>query len=297
MNKSTIKTIATHNGQFHLDELVAIAIMKLIDDNIMVVRTRKPETYNACDMRVDVGEEYNLELNTYDHHQREEIPPRENGVPYASAGLVWKHFGRSLCSSDDVHARIDKELIQPVDIIDSGKDISDGKAFMRSFSMHREIGNLNRIVGLGKESEVSAFNRSIVQVIGMLENELLVANEQANVDEHIREILSRYKGKPYVVLDEGMLWWQNVIVSETDKTYVIFLGSDGRYKVQGVPPAIGEFSCRKPFPKEWRGHTNELSKISNVEGALFCHKNGFLSSTNSLDSAIKMAEKAYAATE
>ena len=25
MNKSTIKTIATHNGQFHLDELVAIA--------------------------------------------------------------------------------------------------------------------------------------------------------------------------------------------------------------------------------------------------------------------------------
>src|SRR3989338_698287 len=192
MNQETVKKIATHNGQFHLDEIVAIAIVKLINPDVSVVRTRKPEIFNACDMRIDVGESYNPEQHTYDHHQREEIPSRDNGVPYASAGLVWKHFGRVLCASDSVYKLIDEELIQCVDAVDNGKDtsgrdVSDEKIlFMRAFSMHREIRNLNKLVGLGKETEEIAFNRAVSQVREMLENELIVVNSQADVDDHIR---------------------------------------------------------------------------------------------------------------
>ena len=120
--------------------------------------------------------------------------------------------------------------------------------------MHREIGNLNRIVGLGKESEVSAFNRSIVQVIGMLENELLVATNKRMLMNTFEKYSQDMKESHMLFWDEGMLWWQNVIVSETDKTYVIFLGSDGRYKVQSAAGNWRIFMSQA-FSQEWREGT------------------------------------------
>ena len=32
----------------------------------------------------------------YDHHQRGGNGARENGVPYASCGLIWREFGKEL---------------------------------------------------------------------------------------------------------------------------------------------------------------------------------------------------------
>jgi len=89
-----MKIIAVHNGEFHTDDVFAVAILKLIYPNLIAIRTRDKDKLKEVDARVDVGFKYDPSSGDYDHHQKEGAGKRKNGVPYASAGLIWKHFGK-----------------------------------------------------------------------------------------------------------------------------------------------------------------------------------------------------------
>ena len=57
--KNTKLTIGTHNGVFHTDEIVAISMYRAyIEDNVEIIRTRNPQEFNSCDVKIDVGGEY-----------------------------------------------------------------------------------------------------------------------------------------------------------------------------------------------------------------------------------------------
>lgn len=81
-------TIGTHNGIFHSDEVVACAILCLInsDISIHILRSREIEILNHCDICLDIGG------GKYDHHQPNFNETRKNSIKYASAGLIWKDF-------------------------------------------------------------------------------------------------------------------------------------------------------------------------------------------------------------
>jgi hypothetical protein len=65
--------IGTHDGSFHCDEALAIAMLKVLPEyqQSPVVRTRKPEVLAQCHLVVDVGAVYDPPTHRYDHHQRE----------------------------------------------------------------------------------------------------------------------------------------------------------------------------------------------------------------------------------
>ena len=46
--------IATHSGNFHADEVTAVAILKLIYPKAKVIRTRDEKKLNETNIRVDV---------------------------------------------------------------------------------------------------------------------------------------------------------------------------------------------------------------------------------------------------
>ena len=115
--------IGTHNGIFHYDELIAVALISILHGgNISVIRTREPSTLKFCDIVVDVGG------GIYDHHMPGGNGKRESGTPYASAGLVWQAFGDQILKSlgcpkahlNTCKMRVDKELIEDLDKIDNG---------------------------------------------------------------------------------------------------------------------------------------------------------------------------------
>ena len=118
-------TVGTHNGEFHADEIFALSILKKIYSNMKIIRTRDREKLKRMDFRVDVGNKYNSKTNDYDHHQKEFDLKRKNGIPYASAGLVWKHFGEKLVNSREAFDYIDGKLIQPIDAEDNGFNLAD----------------------------------------------------------------------------------------------------------------------------------------------------------------------------
>lgn len=97
MNKDI--TIVTHNGSFHADDVFAVATLHLAfpDKNITVIRSRDAQKFLLADFLVDVGGSYDPDNNKFAHHQTGGAGVYDNGIPYASFGLVWKKFGNSVC--------------------------------------------------------------------------------------------------------------------------------------------------------------------------------------------------------
>ena len=112
-------TAITHGGTFHADEIMATVILEKVFGDIIVCRTfRVPE-----DLKEDVIV-YDIGFGTFDHHQKGGNGARENGVPYAACGLIWKEFGHKIvadtCNPELVWNLIDRGLIQGIDAGDNG---------------------------------------------------------------------------------------------------------------------------------------------------------------------------------
>eukprot|EP00919_Chromeraceae_sp_WS-2016_P045117 GHVR01107543.1.p1 GENE.GHVR01107543.1~~GHVR01107543.1.p1 ORF type:complete len:111 (+),score=16.77 GHVR01107543.1:49-381(+) len=89
-------TIVTHDGRFHCDDAMAIAMLNRIPEfaNFELVRTRDAGIIDRADVVVDVGGIFDHEKKRYDHHQRgfNEVfgVKHFTRTKLSSAGLVFK---------------------------------------------------------------------------------------------------------------------------------------------------------------------------------------------------------------
>lgn len=127
--------VVTHGGIFHADECMAVAIYSAYQKSIgneeplKVHRAFNPKVVESMKegaIAVDFGG------GKFDHHQRggngERAAGSEEKSPYASAGLIWKEYGKELLKNlniseadiDKVFETIDKDIIEDIDKIDNG---------------------------------------------------------------------------------------------------------------------------------------------------------------------------------
>src|SRR6185369_12848851 len=114
----------------HPDDVFAVATLKLLlenDQELTIIRTRDVEKISAADYVVDVGGEYDPARNRFDHHQTSGAGKRENTIPYASFGLVWKKFGEQVCGSKEIADKIEEKLVLTIDADDNGLIFSEPK--------------------------------------------------------------------------------------------------------------------------------------------------------------------------
>ena len=72
----------THAGKFHADDVFSAALLRILRPDIRFVRAMGlPEGFGG--FAFDIG------WGRFDHHQKD-APVRENGVPYAAFGLLWR---------------------------------------------------------------------------------------------------------------------------------------------------------------------------------------------------------------
>ncbi len=129
-DNTNIYYIGTHNGIFHCDEVVAIAMMAIIlekaNASVNVIRSRDMELLKRdANILIDVG------FGKFDHHQKGGNGERSNGVKYASAGLIWNKFGDGIVNllsnkleTDEITEIaniIDQEIVQKIDMEDNGQ--------------------------------------------------------------------------------------------------------------------------------------------------------------------------------
>ncbi|MCB2307745.1 MYG1 family protein [Clostridium estertheticum] len=293
INENNIKTLGTHSGKFHADDVMATAILRLLLGDIKVIRTRDEEVLKKLDFVYDIS------LGEFDHHQLDkEI--RENNIPYAASGLVWREFGSRVIQKfnsgfdeDDIISifdYIDKTLVQGIDAIDNG---IDSKAEFKVTSISDIIQNFNPTWD-DDSSKDDAFEEAVGFAIVVIKRiisrqvSVIKARDIVNKGFQNREI------NEIMVLKNGCPWLQQLLKIDINSE-VLFVISPGdnnaEYKIQTVKKTAGTFEARKDLVESIRGKSSEeINSIIKIDDAIFCHKAGFIASTKSLTSALKIAK-------
>ena len=250
-----INTLVTHNGQFHADEVMAVALLSLFNiidlNTINIVRTRDMSIISQADIVLDVGGVYEPEKLRFDHHQL-----RKGTI--SSAGFVWKWIKESIV---ETYTEIDR-LISEIDAQDCGIKP------MAKFSFSHVISTLNSDELFDDEGQSSAFLHAVgvaLSMVGMLKTEQ---------DQYVmaKKVIARHQIEKIglnrvIILEEYCPSWKMVVHGEStyaQVTHIIwYLEQKKQWVVQVPATKPGEFKLAHPAMKP-------------DVNALFVHANGFL---------------------
>ncbi len=293
------KTIVTHNSTFHADDVFAVATILLMEPDAKIIRTRDRELISKGDFVVDVGYEYDAERNRFDHHQPGGAGKRENGIQYASFGLVWRKFGEKLSGGKEEFELIDQSLVEPLDAHDNGQPIAEN--IYENLREYTLIDFLYSYLPKDEEAE-KLLDETFVKVVGVAK-ELIVreigrAKEDVKSGHEVEGIYNETEDKRIIVMDHEYNWFR-VLMKLPEPIFVVYPRNDGvSWGIRGVPDSNKVYGTRrKDFPKEWGGKTGEeLQKITGVADAIFAHRGLFMASAKTKEGAIEMAKKALNAS-
>jgi uncharacterized UPF0160 family protein len=289
--------VATHPGNFHADDVFAVAALRLAhgDDAIEVVRTRDADAQAAADVRVDVGGADNAQSGDFDHHQKGGAGERANGIRYASFGLVWRHVGVDVAGSEEAAASVDERLVQGVDANDTGQTIMESLVDgVRPMTVSGIVAARNPAWDeeIGSDEEDTRFLEAVALAQGILAREVAGAAAFQRARELVRAAIARAQDARVIELDRNMPWRETVIAGAPDALYVIYPKSDG-WGMQAVPVAAGSFDNRRDLPAGWAGLSgDELAAATGVGDAIFAHAGRFYASAGTRDGIIALARQA-----
>jgi len=291
------KICVTHDGTFHADDIFSTAVFYIINNgNIKIIRTRDQKVFLKANYLYDVGEEYNPDLNKFDHHQNGS-PLRENGIPYAAFGLIWKKYGEQICWSKNVADKIEKKIVLPIDMSDNGIDIST-PVFKSIFNY--TIDDLFKICfPTWKENDKyinKIFKAQVLKAVELLKREIKIAKDDVEGEKILIESYNQSQNKKILILNINLprYLYQNFLSRYSETIYIILPSKNfTNWKIEAIRKNENTLESKRPFPENWRGVTDkdELIKISGISDIQFCHKNGFLSETKTKEGAISLAEK------
>ena len=260
----------THAGVFHADDVFSTALLKLVNPEFTVTRVfHAPDENDAIIYDIGGGD--------FDHHQKN-APVRENCVPYAAFGLLWKEYGAMITGSEKIRERLDEAFVSKLDDTDNGGSENPLSFAISAFNPAWD----------STEDRNAAFDRSVDFAYDILTK--LIEREQS-VKKAETEVLESYgKMKNGIVILERFVPWSDTL-AETDAVFVIYPSLRGGYNLQGVPVSTDSRDVKIPIPEAWRGRSaEELAHISGIKGLNFCHAGGFLATADSLEDAFKTAE-------
>lgn len=261
----------THAGKFHSDDVFSSALLTYLNPDIKITRGYViPEDFKGVVFDIGGGK--------YDHHQKDALI-RDNGIPYAAFGLLWKEFGTLILSEEDAK-NFDKSFVQPLDYSDNTGASNEMAELISLFNPNWDE-DLDYDVCFNEAKEIALailtkkFN--FIKSLNRAENFVKEAVENAQDN-----ILVLAKRAPWKHFTDG-----------TDIEFVVYPSARGGYNAQGVPMSMGSADLKISFPKEWRGKTaDELKAISGVETLSFCHNSGFLISAGTIEDTIKACKLA-----
>jgi len=279
-------TIATHNGNFHADDVFSIAALKHVFPAFNLIRTRDLDLIAKADIVIDVGGEYDAGTGRFDHHQRGGAGARENGIPYSSFGLIWQKYGVEICQgSEEVANSVDAGLVSTIDAIDCGhvEGVAQGISLSQTISMFnptwQEDSHFDTCFDEAVDFAARVLTRFIASAAGGISARSMVA-----------EAIEKAEDPRVIVLEKYTPWKRTVHALSDQALYMIYPSDSGQWRIQTVPVEPGSFEDRKSLPQPWAGLSNlALQKATGIEDAMFCHNGLFIAGAESFESTMKMA--------
>jgi uncharacterized UPF0160 family protein len=290
--------IVTHSGNFHPDDSFAVASLRLLlKKPVKVRRSRDPEVWKTGDYVVDVGGEYDPVTRRFDHHQIGGAGARENGIPYAAFGLVWKTYGTQIAGSTEAAEAIDKKLVAQIDAMDNGTG-----AFVpvQADAYPYTVGNVILAnLPTWKEDRTGTdakFLDAVAFAEKVLAREIRIAADTLEGRKLVEKLYRESPRKDVVTFDSGYPW-HDVLHRFPEALFVVEpAAEDGvtqGWKVRTVHKASHTFENRKDLPASWAGLRDaQLAAVTGVPDALFCHNKRFIAVAKSKEGALALAELA-----
>lgn len=287
----TDKTIVTHDGNFHADDVFSIAALKSIFPNFNLIRTRDLAVIAKADIVIDVGGEYNADTGRFDHHQRGGAGARENGIPYSSFGLIWQKYGLALCqNNEEVANAVDDGLVSIIDAIDCGhvEGVAQGISLSQTISMFnptwQEDGDFDACFNEAVDFASRILARFIASADGGISAKVIVAKAIENAAD-----------PRVIVLEKYTPWKRTVHALSTEALYMVYPSQSGQWRIQTVPVEPGSFEDRKSLPQPWAGLSGKaLQAVTGIDDAMFCHNGLFIAGAETFANTMKMAAIALA---
>lgn len=295
-------TIAVHDRSFHADDVTAVAILSLYfkqqGKRVKIIRTREQSVFEKADIVCDVGGIYDSSKNRFDHHQTGGAGNRENGVPYASVGLVWKKFGKELCAPFDILVeKIDRECIQFIDANDNGYDFGQKSEIsplpLPAFFMIYNTTWKER-PDFCKQKDYKRFLYAVKLAEQFFSRYIHVSKQSIEASEKIREVYEQSDDKEILIFDTDFT--RPVFISHllnySEPLFHIYPDRSGTWSIETVPASFGSFEKRITFPREWAGlRDSQLQEIAGNSDLIFCHNALFLCKAKTKESAILLAQQ------
>lgn len=279
------RSIGTHDGTFHADEVTACALLLLFDlvDQDKIVRTRDLKKLEQCEYVCDVGGVYDPTVKLFDHHQL------EYQGSLSSAGMILLHLRNTNVLHPHAYDFFNHSLVAGVDAHDNGRDpqipgLCTYSHIISNFTpIHYEVdGNAQN------EAFFQALQFAKTHIGRLWERYLYMQSCRQTVAEAMSqdgECMMFLKGIP----------WMEIFFELNGASHpakFVIMPSGKFWKLRGIPPNTEEkMKVRKPLPKEWAGLLDEeLKKVTGISGAIFCHKGRFISVWATREDALKALE-------
>lgn len=321
--------LGTHNKKFHLDEVLATAVLLNIYPEAKLLRTRDEKLLKNANIVYDVGAVYDKEILRFDHHQRTftETFSDEYDVKLSSSGLVYRHFAKDLLEkfginpTEEIINEIYEEYFLYADAWDNGinnpikykartlADIVNGfnMPFATPEDEQEAINFLpNLIIPIeykktnenGEEkivfSHSKRFKFALKYVMRDLNNYLRNKKETLDELEQVDELIKNLDGKIFICPKD--INASRSVVFELNKKYekgILFTiyQQNEHIRIYTMQESLDSFQMVCPLNLDWAGlRCEELQKKSGIKTATFVHASGFTGGAETLEDAIKMCE-------
>ncbi|HEY1229400.1 MAG TPA: MYG1 family protein [Ramlibacter sp.] len=308
--------IVTHGGKFHADDAWAVAVIKVLHPEAELVRTRDPATIERGDVVIDVGGIWDPDAKRFDHHQKGFSGARQSGVPYASAGLVWREYGGRCVAalaathtgaqlSDDTAQQIayaiDADIVQYLDLSDVGaaRNAPGGYGLSAVVSGYNLSWLDEERLGYGERADayrLDQFHRAMAFLTDVMANAVKYRVGAMLALEQVRQAEVLEGGK-LLYLKNSALPWSSVVRKEMPKVLFVISHNlnEQRYMIHTVPVSSESFEARADLPAAWAGLRDaDLAALTGVPDAGFCHNGRFIAAAKSYEGIRAMARLALA---
>jgi uncharacterized UPF0160 family protein len=295
--------LVTHSGGFHADELMSSVILTRLFPQARIVRSRAPEWIAPGTDRIiyDVGGAYDAQAQIFDHHQRG-APLRDDGQPYSSFGLIWKHYGEDyLIASgvpeahvEKIHASFDASFVLPIDLVDNGALSPSIAGPLAGLTLPTLLETLKPVFDeTDPEAIDRCFHVALAIARSFVEARIAASAAKLRAEALVHQAIVDAGANRVLELPMGMPFRPAILKAGADHLLFVVHPRDKDWCLTTIRRADEGFEVRADLPAAWAGLTNgDLEAACGIAGASFCHNGRFVAAAKSREAALAMADLA-----
>ena len=296
----SITYLVTHSGGFHADELLSSVILTRLFPDAAIVRSRSPEWITPAADRIiyDVGGIYDASARIFDHHQRG-APLRDDGQPFSSFGLVWKHYGVDYLTAigvpsahvESIHKSFDTKFVLPVDLLDNGALSPATAGPLADLTLPSLLETLKPVFD-DKEpgADDRGFHAALSIARAIVEANIAQRASKLRAESMVLAAIAAAGESRILELPMGMPFRPAIVKAGADHLLFVVHPRDKDWCITGIRKAEDSFEQRADLPSAWAGLSNgDLEAVCGVEGASFCHNGRFIAAARSREAILAMA--------